>query len=315
MLRKLSRRALRLLVRPERGLPSSEALREVRRLDLRPRGLVDSLYVGEYDSVFLGRGMEFSHVRAYQPGEDVRMIDWRVTARAGTPFVRQFIEERDLHVVLLVDVSGSARFGPGEKSPQEVAAEIAAALAFAAARHNDRVSLVLVSDRVEHFVPVGSGRRHVFRLLTDLISHAPQGRGTDLSAGLTMLADTLHGRATIFVISDFIPNGADASLRNALMRVGSVHDLVAVRLLNEATLELPDVGWVEMDDPESGRRIMFDSGQPKVREEYHRSTLRAQADTAALIGEVGAELLDIDTASDPLAALTRFFLIRGGMPR
>jgi len=315
MLKKLSRHALRLLVRPAHDLEPDETLREVRRLDLRTRGFVDSLYVGEYDSVFLGRGMEFSHLRAYQPGEDVRMIDWRVTARAGTPFVRQFIEERDLHIVLLVDVSGSARFGPGEKSPQEMAAEIAAALAFAATRHNDRVSLVLVSDRVEHFVPVGSGRRHVFRLLTELISHTPERRGTDLSVGLHWLADTLLGRATIFVISDFIQSSAESPLRDALMRVGSVHDLVAVRLLTAATLELPDVGWVEMNDPESGRRVTFDSGQRKVREEYHRRALRAQADTAALLGEVGAELLDVDTASDPLAALTRFFRMRGGMRR
>jgi len=241
------------------------------------------------------------------------MIDWRVTARTGTPFVRQFIEERDLHVVLLVDVSGSARFGPGEKSPQEVAAEVAAGLAFAATRHNDRVSLVLVSDQVEHFVPVGSGRRHVFRLLTELITHIPRGRGTDLSVGLNWLADTLLGRASIFLISDFIQSSG--SFRSALMRVGSVHDLVAVRLLTTATLELPDVGWVEMNDPESGRKVTFDSGQLKVRERYHRSALRAQADTAALIGEVGAELLDVDTASDPLAALTRFFRMRGGMPR
>ena len=313
MLRNLSRRALRLLVRPARDFPSSDPLREVRRLDLRARGFVDSLYVGEYESVFLGRGMEFSHVRAYQPGEDVRMIDWRVTARAGTPFVRQFIEERDLHVVLLVDVSGSARFGPGEKSPQEVAAEVAAALAFAATRHNDRVSLVLVSDRVEHFVRIGSGRRHVFRLLTELITHVPEGRGTDLSVGLNWLSDTLIGRASIFVISDFIQSGA--SFRSALMRVGSVHDLVAVRLLTAATLELPDVGWVEMNDPESGRRVTFDSGKLKVREEYHRSALRAQADTAALIGEARAELLDVDTASDPLAALTGFFRMRGGLRR
>ena len=315
MLRNLSRRALRLLARPAGDLPSPEPLREARRLDLRTRGFVDSLYVGEYDSVFLGQGMEFSHVRAYQPGEDVRMIDWRVTARAGKPFVRQFIEERDLHVVLLVDVSGSARFGPGEKSPEEVARETAAALAFAATRHNDRISLVLVSDRVEHFVPTGSGRRHVFRLLSELISHTPQGRGTDLSAGLQWLADTLLGRATIFVISDFIQSSAESSLRDALMRVGSVHDLVAVRLLTAAALELPDVGWVEMNDPESGRRVTFDSGQRKLREEYHRSALRARADTAALIGEAGAELLDVDTASDPLAALTRFFRMRGGRPR
>lgn len=308
----LWRRAFRWLGRPDESQPTADALRDVRRLELRTRGLVDSLFAGGYASIFHGRGLEFSHVRGYQVGDDVRAIDWKVTARRGTPFVRQFVEERDLSVVLVVDVSGSGRFGPGERSAAEIAAEIAAALAFAAARNNDRVSLLLVSDRVEHFVPPGSGRKHVIRLLADLISHEPTGRGTALSTALDRLSRTLLDRGTVFVISDFIQGTPDSPFRDALVRLARANDLVAVRLISRATLELPDVGWIETTDPETGRHVMFDAGRRKVREHYKHSVLRAQADTAALLGEVGAELVDVDTAGDPLAALSSFFRMRRG---
>lgn len=315
MLRSLRRRALQLLSRTTSDVPTAEVFREVRRLELRTRGLVDSLFSGEYASVFHGRGLEFSHVRSYQVGDDVRSIDWKVTARRGTPFVRQFVEERDLLVVLVVDVSGSGRYGPGERSAGEVANEIAAALAFAAARNNDRVSLLLVSDRVEHFVPPGSGRRHVIGLLADLVAHQPRGRGTDLSTGLDRLSRTFSDRATVFVISDFIRSGPASPFRAALMRLARSNDLVAIRLVTGATLELPDVGWVEMTDPETGRRVMIDTSRRKVREHYRHSVLRAQADTAALLGEAGAELVDINTAWDPLAVLSSFFRMRRATPR
>ncbi len=299
--------ALRLLRRPAEELPSTDALREVRRLELRTRGLVETLYSGGYASVFHGRGLEFSHVRNYQHGDDVRAIDWKVTARRGAPYVRQFVEERDLLVVLVVDVSGSGRFGPGEKSPSEVAAEIAAALAFAAARNNDRIALVLVSDHVEYYIAPNSGRRHVIRLLADLVSHAPRARGTDLSTAFERLGRSRGGRATVFVISDFIQAGPTTPLREALLKLARGNDLIAIRLISGATLELPDVGWVEMTDPETGRRVMLNAGHKKVREHYRHSVLRAQADTAAVLGEVGAELVDVDTANDPLAVLSAFF--------
>jgi uncharacterized protein (DUF58 family) len=315
MLRSLRGRFLRILRRPQGESLSVEAFQEVRRLELRTRGLVDSLFTGEYASIFHGRGLEFSHVRKYQHGDDVRAIDWKVTARRGTPFVRMFVEERDLLVALIVDVSGSGRFGPGERSAGEVAAEIAAALAFAATRHNDRICLLLVSDRVEHFVPPGSGRKHVVGLLTDLIEHEPRGRGTDLSTGLDRLNRALQGRGTVFVISDFIQSGPHSPFRDALLQMAGAHDLVAIRLVSSATLELPDVGWVQMTDPETGRRVTMDTSRRKVREHYRHSVLRAQADTAALLGEVGAELVDVNTASDPLAALSAFFRMRRSTPR
>jgi uncharacterized protein (DUF58 family) len=294
---------------------SAEVLREVRSLELRTRGLVDSLFSGGYSSVFYGRGLEFSHVRSYQVGDDVRAIDWKVTARRGAPFVRQFVEERDLLVVLVVDVSGSGRFGPGERSPLEVAAQIAAALAFAAARNNDRIALLLVSDRVEHYVPPSSGRRHVVRILSDMLTHVPSGRGTDLGTAFDRLSRSRSDRATVFVISDFIQSGPASPFRDALVRLARANDLVAIRLISRATLELPNVGWVEMTDPETGRRVMFDAGRRKVREHYRHSVLRAQADTAALLGEVGAELVDVNTASDPLAVLSGFFRMRRGVYR
>ena len=291
---------------------SPDVLREVRGLELRTRGLVDSMFAGGYASIFHGRGLEFSHVRSYQVGDDVRSIDWKVTARRGAPFVRQFVEERDLLVALVVDVSGSGRFGPGERSPSEVAAEIAAALAFAAVRNNDRIALLLVSDRVERFIPPSSGRKHVVRLLAEMLTHEPRGSGTDLSTALERLSRRKGDRATVFVISDFIQSGPASPFRDALMRLARGNDLVAIRLITGAQLELPDVGWIETTDPETGRRVMIDASRKKVREHYRHSVLRAQADTAVMLGEVGAELVDVNTASDPLAVLSAFFRARRG---
>jgi uncharacterized protein (DUF58 family) len=307
--------ALRLLKGTAEDSTSAEVLREVRRLELRTKGLVDTLFVGNYPSVFHGRGLEFSHVRDYQYGDDVRAIDWKVTARRGSPYVRQFVEERDLHVVLVVDVSGSGRFGPGERSPWEVAAEVAAAIAFAAARNNDRMSLLLVSDRVEHYIGPGSGRRHLLKLLSDLVSFSPRGKGTDLSTALDRLGRHRSDRATVFVISDFIQSGPESPFRSALLKLARANDLIGIRLVSGATLELPDVGWVEMTDPETGRRVVMNAGHKKVREHYRHSVLRAQADTAALLGEVGAELVDVNTASDPMAVLSSFFRTRRSTPR
>jgi len=305
-------RALNWL-RPRRApTVSPDTLREVRALELRTRGLVDSLFAGGYASIFHGRGLEFSHVRSYQVGDDVRAIDWKVTARRGAPFVRQFVEERDLLVVLVVDVSGSGQFGAGVRSPAEVAAEISAALAFAAQRNNDRVALLLVSDQVELFIPPGSGRKHVVGLLARLIEHRTVGRGTDLSTALQRLSSRKGDRATVFVISDFIQSGAASPFRDALMRLARGNDLIAIRLISDTQLELPSIGWIETTDPETGRRVMIDASRKKVREHYRHSVLRAQADTAAMLGDAGAELVDVNTASDPLAALSAFFRMRRG---
>ena len=286
--------------------PAAEVLRKVRALELRTRGLVESLFSGEHTSMFHGRGLDFSHVRAYNTDDDVRAIDWKVTARRGSAYTRQFVEERDLLVVLVIDVSGSGKFGPGDRSAAEVAAEVAAALTFTATRSNDRVALLLVSDRVEHYQPPGSGKRHAVRLLADILSFRPRSSGTDLTPGLEHVAKRINGRAIVFLISDLIQR-TDPRFRLAAGIVARVHDLVVVRLASTATDELPDVGWVELTDPESGRRIAIDSGSSRVRERYRRSVHRAHADMAALLTDMGAELVEVNTGADPLAALAEFF--------
>jgi uncharacterized protein (DUF58 family) len=287
---------------------TAESLARVRRLELRTRWLVDSLLSGEYRSVFTGRGMEFSHIREYQPGDDIRRIDWKVTARkGGTPYVRRFVEERDMVVMLVVDVSGSGEFGPGERGVPEVTAEIAAALAFTAARNNDRVGLLLVSDREELFVAPASGRTHVLRLLLRMVSHRPLQPGTDLTAGLERADRSIPGRGIVFVISDFIQDPGDDRYRTAIARVARRHDLIVVRLGNTASSELPNVGWVEFLDPESGRRITLDTGSRRVRDRYRRSLAAAHAELAGLLTEVGAGLVEVDTATDPLAPIAGFF--------
>ena len=291
---------------PDAEFASAEGLARVRRLELRTRGLVDSLFGGEYPSVFHGRGMEFSHVRAYQPGDDVRAIDWKVTARRGTPYVRQFVEERDLLVVLMIDVSGSGRMGPGHRSAVEVAHEIAAALAFAAARNNDRVALLLVSDRVERYVPPKTGRRHMIGLLENLVSHRPRRTATDLVAGLDHLEKHALGRANLFVISDFMQDHREPRLRQALGRTCRKHDVAAIRLTSPAIAELPDVGWVRITDPESGRQVTVDTGNARVRARYRHAMLRRGAEIEELLVETGAESLVVDTESDPLVPLVGF---------
>ncbi len=289
------------------SVPDGDVLGRVRRLEIRTRWLVDSLLSGEYGSVFSGRGMELAHVRAYQPGDDVRQIDWKVTARRGAPYVRRFVEERDLTVMLVVDVSASGGFGPGRRSASEVAAEVASALAFAAVRNNDRVGLVLVSDRVERFVAPASGRKHVIRLLSDLLTHRPGGTSTDLSRALERVDRAIPRRGIVFVISDFMQDHHDPDYRAALGRVARRHDLVGIRLGSVATLELPAVGWVELLDPESGRRVTVDTGNRRLRERYRRSVARAGAELASLLGEVGAEIVEVDTTADPLLPIAEFF--------
>jgi len=298
-------------VRPAAGSTiSPEVLRKVQRLELRTRGFVESLFSGEYLSVFHGRGMEFSHVREYQVGDDVRAIDWKVTARRGEPFVRQFVEERDLLVMLVVDISASARFGPGARSAGDVAAEVAAALAFVASRNNDRVGLVLASDKVEHFLPPGSGRKHVIRLLAELCAARPRAVATDLTSAFERVSRSKGGRAVVFVVSDFIQDPASTELRAALSRAARSHDVIAVRLASPATLALPNVGWVEVTDPESGRRLLLDTGSRGARTRYARAMAESRVAMASLISEAGADLIEVDTTQDAMAPLSQFFRLR-----
>jgi len=267
---------------------SPEVLRQVKGIELRTRSLVNTLFTGEYRSVFRGQGIEFAEVRAYQHGDDFRAIDWNVSARMGTPFVKTFVEERELTLLLVVDQSGSLHFGrPASKAGMAV--EVGAVLALAAARHADRVGALLFADRVEHVIRPAKGRGHALRVIRDLIAFAPRGRGTNLAEALRYATKLLRHRAVVVVISDFRAEGWD----EPLARLASRHDVVAITIDDPRETALPDAGWVELEDAETGRRVLVDTGHDATRgrvrlaaerafQERQRKLVRAGVDRVAL---------------------------------
>jgi uncharacterized protein (DUF58 family) len=287
---------------------SKETAAQVRRIELRARGLVESLFGGEYHSVFKGRGLEFSDVREYQPGDDVRAIDWNVTARRGRPFVKEYVEERELTALLIVDLSASKEFGTGPKANALVASEIAAILTLAAAANNDRVGLLLVTDRVERFTPPDSGRRHALRLVLELLSFRPTGRRTKLSAGLEYASRVLHRRSTVFLVSDFLTDvTADPGLPRVARRFAREHDLVPIRLTDPGADRLPEVGLVALADPETGRRYLVDTGSRTVRSRFEASRSAQRDAITSLFRELRLDVVEVDTRDDHVPPLIRFF--------
>ncbi len=285
---------------------SPEILRQVKRIELRTRGLVNSRFTGEYHSVFKGQGMEFSEVREYQPGDEVRTIDWNVSARMRRLFVKRYVEERELTVLLIVDVSGSSRFGTGERDKQAMAAELAAVLALTATRNNDRVGLILCSDRVEHVVPPRKGRRHALRLVRDVLAWPSTDRGTDLSQALDYSARVLHHRALVFVISDFVSKPVDKSLRAIAQR----HDVVAVVMDDPAERELPRLGVVRVVDPETGALVEVDSSAPGVRSAYAMAIAGERVARQQMLRRLAIDEVAVDTDRGFAEPLLRFFNVR-----
>lgn len=263
-----------------------EVLRQVKLIELRTRRLVSALFSGEYRSVFRGQGIEFAEVRAYADGDDFRAIDWNVSARMGSPYVKTYEEERELTLLLVVDRSGSVEFGR-PRTKADVAIEVAAVLALAAARHNDRVGAVLFSNAVEGIVPPAKGRRHALRVIRDLVAFTPGGRGTNLMAALAYAAGLLRHRAIVVVVSDFRATGWEPQLR----RLGARHEVVAVTVDDPRELELPDVGWIELEDAETGTRQLVDTSDPAARlaqriSAEERSLARARALRAAHVDHI-----------------------------
>jgi uncharacterized protein (DUF58 family) len=292
---------------PEVSLADAAAL-EVRQLELSTRELVDTLFSGEYHSVFRGQGLEFSHLREYVYGDDVRAIDWNVTARRGHPYIKQFVEERELTVLLVVDVSASKDFGTGARANAELALELAAVLALCAVRNNDRVGLLLVSDDVEKFVPPGSGRRHALRTLLELHAFQPRGRGTRLGRGLEYLAHVVRNRSIVFLVSDFILNPTElGELRQAGMAVALRHDLIPVHLLDARAETLPELGMVALVDPESGRRVVVDADDPGFRDAYRAAVAASRQQVTSLFQELRVEPIEVDTGQSYVPALLEFF--------
>jgi uncharacterized protein (DUF58 family) len=283
-----------------------EVIRQIRRLQLKARRAVEDLLGGEYHSVFKGTGIAFEEVREYQPGDDIRTIDWNVTARTGHPFVKRFIEERELTVVLAVDCSGSNQFGTRAQQKREVAAELAAVLAFSAIANNDRVGLVQFTDRVERFVPPRKGTRHVLRIIRDVLFYQPQHRGTSLREGLDFLNRVLHRRAIVFLLSDFL----DQDYERSFKRTGRRHDLVAVRLTDPREEELPAVGLLELEDAETGARLLLDTSSRAVREAFAAAARKRREALIALARSARTDLVEVSTDGGHLDALIRFFRLR-----
>jgi uncharacterized protein (DUF58 family) len=294
------------------GPVSREVLRQVRQIELRTRGLVTSIFSGEYQSVFRGQGMEFSEVREYEPGDDVRNIDWNVTARTGHPYVKKHVEERELTVLLLVDLSGSEQFGTRGRFKAELAAELAAVLALSAVRNNDRVGLVIFSDHVEHVVPPRKGRRHVLRLIRDVLAFRPTGRGTDIPSALDYAARLLAHRGIIFLMSDFAPrpdaSDADTALFEKTLRlVSRRHDVVAVSIADPAELSLPSTGLLAIEDPESGEIAYIDTSRSGIREVFAAMLVRERMDARRLFRRLGVDEIEVRTDQPYVKPLLAFF--------
>jgi uncharacterized protein (DUF58 family) len=285
---------------------TSEQIKAIRKIQIRTSHLVSDLFAGQYQSVFKGRGMEFAEVRHYLPGDDIRTIDWNVTARTGVPHVKRFVEERELTVMLLVDTSASTHFGTVKQLKSEMAAEMAALFAFSAITNNDKVGLVMFSDQVELAVPPKKGTRHVLRVIREVLSFKPQGRGTDISVALEHLNHVTKRRCVTFVISDFLDTRARLALKIANRR----HDVIAVVLDDPRDLTLPDVGLIELQDAESGESIVVDTGDSRVRREFEERAAVARRDRDRMLRGVDVDAVVVRTDRPYTEALLRFFHMR-----
>ena len=285
---------------------SPEVLRQVKLLELQTRGLVNSLFTGEYRSVFKGQGMEFAEVREYQAGDEVRSIDWNVTARMGRPFVKRYIEERELTVMLAVDLSGSERFGTRGRFKSELASELAAVLAMSAIRNNDRVGAVLFTDRIEHVVPPRKGRRHALRLMRDLLVYEPVGKRTDLPAALEFTGKMVAHKSIIFVVSDF----QAPDLEHPLKLLAQRHDVIAVTVDDPSERTLPDIGLARFIDPESGDTIDIDTSDADVRRRFGEAVEEEINSRRRLLRRLAIDEVPVHTDGSIVEPLIRFFRAR-----
>ena len=301
-------------VAPETDKSRRAMMSGMRQLEIRTRRMVNDGLAGAYHSVFKGRGMDFDEVREYSPGDEVRTIDWNVTARAGRTFVKKYTEERELTIFLLVDISASGDFGSGEIRKRDLAAELASVLAFSAIRNSDKVGLLLYSDRIERFLPPKKGRRQVLRVVRDVLFHEPAGVGTDSVMALDAVNQVLHRRAVVFLISDFEAQGdptlVRAGLRRAMRQTNRRHDLIAVQIEDPRESELPDVGIVALEDAESGEIVEVDTGNAAVRQRFAAEAALRKRHLLADFRAEGVDSLQLRTGTPYLPALQRLFKSR-----
>ena len=287
---------------------SSDILRQVRKIEIKTRGLSNDIFAGHYHSAFKGRGMAFSEVREYRVGDDVRDIDWNVTARSRSPHIKVYEEERELTMMLLVDVSGSRMFGTADKLKKNVITEIAAVLAFSATENNDKVGCILFSDRIEKFIPPKKGRSHILMIIRELIEFVPQHGGTALSEPFRYLTNVLKKRCTAFVLSDFMEPEEDRKrFEDALKIASGKHDIVGIRVYDRRDAELPDVGIMEVQDAETGRKMWIDTSLAALRDHYRGEWERLSRETASVLNRSRVDNVSVATDGDYVKALIKLF--------
>jgi uncharacterized protein (DUF58 family) len=284
----------------------AEVMAQIRRIQIRTNRMVDEILAGQYHSVFKGQGMEFKEVREYVPGDDVRSIDWNVTARTGGPHVKVMMEERELTVMLLVDASGSGRFGSVSRFKNELAAELCAVLAFSAIKNNDKVGLIIFTDGVELFVPPNKGRKHVLRVIREVLFFKPKNRGTNIPEALHYLNGVIKRRATVFVVSDFMADGYETVLRIANKK----HDMIAVAVSDPREGELPNVGLAALRDPETGEEVLVDTSDARVRTAYTVAARQREEARDAIFSRTRVDAIHISTDRPYIQEIHRFFRMR-----
>jgi len=283
-----------------------QILQKVKRIEIRTRGLVNNLFGGEYHSVFKGRGMTFSEVREYQPGDDIRLIDWNVTARTGSPFIKIFEEERELTVYLLVDISASGEFGSGQQLKREIGAEIAAVLGFSAIKNNDKVGLILFSDEIEKYVVPKKGKSHVLRVVRELLYTVPERTGTSLKNALDYLLKVAKRKSVVFIISDFL----DQEYWSSLKVVNRKHDVIGIHLYDPAETDMPDMGLAKVEDPETGESFWVDTSSKDAQDRLRKEIQTRQEKFKKDAQKIGFDMIPIATDQDYVEPLMSFFRMR-----
>ena len=286
----------------------NDILRRVRKIEIKTRGLSNEIFAGKYHTAFRGRGMSFSEVREYRAGDDVRDIDWNVTARSSKPHIKIYEEERELTMMLLVDVSGSRQFGSTSRTKKNLMTEIAAVLAFSAAQNNDKVGCIFFSDRIEKFIPAAKGKSHILMIIRELIKFEPESRRTSISEAVRFLTNVNKKRCTTFILSDFLsPKSDQAQLEDALKIAGSKHDLVGIRVVDRREAELPDVGIVELQDAETDRKVWVDTSSRRVREHYAEQWRERERQTVEMLRRGRIDTATISTDGDYVVELIKLF--------
>jgi uncharacterized protein (DUF58 family) len=285
---------------------SRETIKKIEKIHIHTSYLVNDIFAGEYESAFKGRGMEFEEVREYSPGDEIRTIDWNVTARMGRPFVKEYREERELTVMLLMDVSSSSLFGTVKGFKNEIGAELGAILAFAAVKNNDKVGLIIFSDIIEKYIPPQKGRSHVWRVIKEVMEYQPQKKNTDITVALDFLNHVLNRRAICFLISDFICEDFEKTLRITNKK----HDMIAVSITDPREQELPAIGFIELEDAETGEIILVDTGDRLARQQFKEVQADVARERRELFRSIGVDYIDIMTDRSLIDPLLKFFLLR-----